>query len=119
MAEEMKGGGGGGGDGGGDQNQMAMLAHLSGIVLGFIGPLIFYLIEKDKPFALEQAKEALNFQITITIVWIAAGILSVVGIGLIIMPFVWIVDLIFCIVAGMAANKGEHYRYPFAIRLVK
>jgi len=111
MTEESK-------PGGSDQNQMAMIAHLLGIVIGFVGPLIIYLTAKDKPFAYEQSKEALNFQITVVIAWVAAAILSVIGIGLLLYPVVWIANVIFCIIAGMAANKGEKYKYPFAIRLI-
>ena len=103
---------------GNDQNQMAMIAHLLGIVISFVGPLIIYLTVKDKPFAYEQAKEALNFQITVVIAWIVAIVLSLIGIGLLLFPLVWVVNIIFCIIAGMAANKGEKYRYPFAIRLI-
>lgn len=111
MAEETK-------SGGSDQNQMAMIAHLLGIVIGFVGPLIIYLTAKDKPFAYEQSKEALNFQITVAIAWVAAAVLSVIGIGLLLYPLIWVVNVIFCIMAGMAANKGETYKYPFAIRLI-
>jgi hypothetical protein len=111
MPEETK-------SGGSDQNQMAMIAHLLGIVIGFVGPLIIYLTAKDKPFAYEQSKEALNFQITVVIAWIASAVLSVIGIGLLLYPLVWVANVVFCIIAGMAANKGEKYRYPFAIRLI-
>ena len=111
MPEETK-------TGGNDQNQMAMIAHLLGIVIGFVGPLIIYLTVKDKPFAYEQSKEALNFQITVAIAWVAAAVLSVIGIGLLLYPLVWVANVVFCIIAGMAANKGEKYRYPFAIRLI-
>lgn len=112
MPEETK-------SGGSDQNQLAMIAHLLGIVIGFIGPLIIYLTAKDKPFAYEQSKEALNFQITVLIAWVACAVLSVIGIGLVLYPVVWVVDIVFCIIAGMAANKGEAYKYPVSIRLVK
>ncbi len=111
MPEETK-------TGGNDQNQMAMIAHLLGIVIGFVGPLIIYLTAKDKPFVYEQSKEALNFQITILIAYIAAFMLSLIGIGIFLTPLVWVANVVFCIIAGMAANKGEKYRYPFAIRLI-
>jgi uncharacterized Tic20 family protein len=78
--------------------------------------------DKDKPdkgWLNDQAKEALNFQITLAIGWVAATILSVVGIGLLLMPVIWIINLIFSILAGMKANEGVAYRYPFALRLIK
>ncbi len=103
----------------GDQNQLAMIAHLLGIIIGFVGPLIIWLTAKDKPFAYEQSREALNFQITVAIAWVAAGVLSFIGIGIVLYPIIGIVNLIFCIIAGMAAQKGESYKYPFALRLIK
>jgi hypothetical protein len=102
-----------------DENNLAMIAHILGIVIGFIGPLIIYLTAKDKPFAYSQAKEALNFQITVVIAWVACAVLSFIGIGFILYPAVWVVNLIFCIMAAMAASKGEAYKYPIAIRLIQ
>jgi len=110
MPEEKKGSN--------EENNMAMLAHILGIVISVIGPLVIYLTVKDKPFATSQAKEALNFQITVLIAWVACAILSFIGIGFILYPAVWILNLVFCITAAMAAGKGEAYKYPFAIRLV-
>lgn len=100
---------------------MAMLTHLSGIILGFIVPLIVWLVNKGKAgkeFLEDQSKEALNFQITILIAYVVANILGrVPGLGFLFWA-IWIVNIVFCIMAGMAANKGERYRYPFALRLI-
>lgn len=101
---------------------MAMLAHLLGIITGFVGPLIIWLLGKDDPrkaFSTDQAKEALNFQITICIGYAISGVLALIFIGVITASVIGIVDLVFCILAALAANKGETYRYPFALRLVK
>ena len=105
--------------GGGQDNNMAVIAHVLGIFISFVGPLIIYMTANEKPYVKEQAKEALNFQITVVFAWIAASILSFVGIGIVLYPIVWIVNLILCIMAAMAASKGEDYKYPFAIRLIK
>ena len=102
-----------------DENSLAMIAHILGIVIGFIGPLIIFLTAKDKPFAYKQSKEALNFQITVVIAWLAAFILSFIGIGLVLYPAIWIVNLVFCIMAAMATSKGEDYVYPISIRLIQ
>jgi hypothetical protein len=91
-----------------DERTQAMLAHLSIIILWFIGPLIFWMIGKEKSaFIDDQGKEALNFAITGTI----AGILTC-GLG-------WLAMYVFAIIGGLAANKGETYRYPFSWRVVK
>ncbi|QGM02078.1 DUF4870 domain-containing protein [Stenotrophomonas maltophilia] len=105
-----------------DQRTMALAAHLLGIFTGFIGALIIWLINKDdagKAFVTDQAKEALNFQITITIAMLICIVLMIVIIGGILAPIVGILNLVFCIIAAVKANNGEAYRYPFALRLIK
>nr|WP_206150237.1 DUF4870 domain-containing protein [Stenotrophomonas pavanii] len=105
-----------------DQRTMALAAHLLGIFTWFIGALIIWLINKDdasKAFVTDQAKEALNFQITVTIAMVISIILMVVIIGGILAPIVGLVNLVFCIIAAVKANNGEAYRYPFTLRLIK
>lgn len=115
-----------------DERMWAMFGHLSalsafisgvGLVLG---PLIIWLVKRDNaPFAADQAKEALNFNITVALVGLALVILSVItiGIGLIltvplgfILFFAW---LIFTVIAAINANNGVSYRYPLTLRLVQ
>jgi uncharacterized Tic20 family protein len=101
---------------------MALAAHLLGIFTWFIGALIIWLINKDdasKAFVTDQAKEALNFQITVTIAMVISIILMIVIIGGILAPIVGVINLVFCIIAAVKANNGEAYRYPFTLRLIK
>ena len=103
-----------------DRN-LAMLTHLSGIVLSVIVPLIVWLINKDrsdKTYLTGEAKEALNFQITILLAWLVCWVLEVVLIGFVLMAVLWFANLIFCIVAAVKVSNDGHYRYPFALRLV-
>jgi uncharacterized Tic20 family protein len=105
-----------------EDRTLAMLTHLSGIILGFIVPLVIWLVNKDKPdkgWLNDQAKEALNFQITIAIAYVICMVLAVIIIGGLLAPVVWIINVIFCIIAGLKANEGAAYRYPFALRLIK
>ena len=103
-----------------DSKNMGMLCHLLGLFTNFVGPLILWLIKKDDDkFVDDQGKEALNFQITVAIAGIVSGILSFVCIGILLGIAVSICDLIFCILACVAASKGQAYRYPVCIRLVK
>jgi uncharacterized protein len=103
-----------------DDCNLAMLAHLLGIFTGFIGALILWIIKKEESsFIGENAKEALNFQITLAIGYIIAMMLTVILIGALLFPILLVVNLVFCIIAAIAASKGELYKYPFAIRLVK
>ncbi|MFN3167023.1 MAG: DUF4870 domain-containing protein [Phycisphaeraceae bacterium] len=105
-----------------DDTNMAMLAHLLGILTGFVGPLIIWLVKKDSsPFVEDQAKEALNFQIAILIVYVGLAVVSCVtlGFGALLYIPAMIVAIVFMIMACMAASKGERYRYPVNIRLIK
>jgi len=103
-----------------DRRMWAMLANLGGIILSFIAPLIVYLIYKDQDeYVKDQSTEALNFQITVIIAYVAASVLSTVGIGFLLFPIIWVGNVVFCIIAGLADNRGERYRYPFTLRLVK
>lgn len=98
---------------------MATLAHALGIFTGFVGAMIIYLVEKDEGYVKDQAKEALNFQITIAICYVISWVLIFVLIGGLLVWIVYLANLILCIVAAIAASKGQDYRYPFALRLIK
>jgi uncharacterized protein len=95
----------------------AMLAHLSPLVgVGFIGPLVIWLIYKDKsPFVADQAKEALNFALAMLIVVL---ICIATCVGIIVAPVLGIGALVYQIIAAMEANKGVWYRYPYTIRMI-
>ena len=99
---------------------MAMLAHILGIPLGPLGPLIIWLIKKDQsPFVNDQGKEALNFQLMLLIGYIIGSVTMFVCVGFIIVPAVAIVSIVFSIMAAIKANAGIAYRYPFNLRLIK
>jgi uncharacterized protein len=103
-----------------DDKNMAMLCHLLAIFTSFIGPLVIWLIKKDEsPFVNEQGKEALNFQITVIIAMCVSGLLTFVCIGALLIPVVGVVDLVFCIMATVKTSRGEAYRYPVSLRLLK
>lgn len=102
-----------------EDRQWASFAHLGGIV-GFLPSLIIWLVFKDRgAFTNTEAKEALNFQITIAIVYIIGSILTVIVIGPLISLAAAIVSVIFSIIAFLKAKDGVAYRYPFALRLIK
>jgi uncharacterized Tic20 family protein len=108
-----------------DERTWGMLAHLSALLaafvaLAFLGPLLVMLIQGPKSdFVRRQSVEALNFQITTYIAGIISAILVIVLIGFILLPIVGIAWLVLTIMAGLAANRGEDYRYPINLRLVK
>ena len=110
-----------------EERQWAMFAHLSallGLVTAgwacFLGPLVIWLVKKDTmPFVADQAKEALNFNITIMIAGAICWILVFVLIGFVLLWALAIVWIVFTIMAAIKANEGVTYRYPFALRLIK
>lgn len=108
-----------------DEKLWAMLCHLSalvGFVIPFgniIAPLIIWVIKKDEyPLVADQGKEAVNFQISMTIYFIAAVILIFVAIGIALLPIIALFGLIMIVIASIKANEGEKYRYPLTIRLI-
>jgi len=106
-----------------DEKMHAMIVHLLGIFFGFVPALIFWLMYKDNPdraFITDQAKEALNFQLNVTVVYFIGLITIIIIVGIFITFAVMIANLVFCILAGVAANQGQAYRYPsFIIRMIK
>lgn len=120
-----------------EERQWAMFGHLSALLGGlltsgvggwgsFLGPLVIWLMKKDElPFAADQAKEALNFNITVSAIFLILLIFTVgsFGIGIVLtaplMLVVGLTALVLVVIAAIKANDGVAYRYPFAIRLVK
>ena len=103
-----------------DERTWAMLAQLSGILLGFIGPLLVMLIFGPRSaFVKKESTEALNFQILVVIGYIVSFILTFIFIGILLFFAVAIVNVVFCILAGLKNKDGIEYRYPINLRLIK
>lgn len=103
-----------------DEKLWATLTHVGGIFFGFLPSLIVYLVLKDRgPFIAAHSKSALNFQLTMLIASVVAGILTIIIIGFILLPVIGIVVIVFSIIAAMKANAGEYYTYPLSIKFIK
>lgn len=108
--------------------QLAMWAHIGGVV-GFLPSLIIWLIGKDRgPRVATEGKEALNWQITFTIayvaLWIVTSILSAIvfflALFLWLLPLaLWVLNVVWSIQGGMKVNAGGSFRYPWNLRLIK
>ena len=104
-----------------------MLCHLTalagfiGVPFGnIIGPLIVWLVKRQEiPFADEQGKESLNFQISLTLYSIVAALLIMVVVGIFLLIGLMIFGLVMVIIASVKSNNGESYRYPLTIRFIK
>ncbi len=105
--------------GGPDDNTLALLAHVLGMLTGFVGPLVIYLIKRDdSAYVRHHAAEALNFQITLAIAGAVSFVLMLVLIGFVLILAVAITGFVLEIMAAVAASRGEWYRYPVCIRFV-
>lgn len=110
-----------------DARTLGMACHLSALIgllgipfLNIIGPLAVWLWRRDKyAFVDDQGRESLNFQISMTLYSIVAGILTLIFIGWVLLGILWIANLALVIIAASKANKGEAYRYPFNLRLIR
>lgn len=125
-----------------DERQWALFAHLGGLLaagasgssIGFLVPLVIWQMKKDQSaFVDDQAKEALNFQLSILLAGVALGAIGLLiavltmGVGLIVVVPLGIVAaialglyaVVMPIVAAIQANAGEAYRYPLTLRLIK
>lgn len=110
-----------------DARMWAMFSHLAGLagyvmpVIGnIVAPLIIWQLKKeDFAFVDEQGKEAVNFQISMVIYGAIASALILVVIGILLLPAVIILHIIFLLIAAVKANDGFHYRYPITIRFIK
>jgi uncharacterized Tic20 family protein len=103
-----------------DEKLWATLIHVGGILLSFVAPLVGYLVLKDRgPFVREHSRVALNFQLTMVIAYVIGGATSFLGIGVLITLAAAIVVIVFGIIAALAANRGEYYKYPLTIEFVK
>ncbi|HEX9511320.1 MAG TPA: DUF4870 domain-containing protein [Puia sp.] len=103
-----------------DERILAILSHVLAIVpgIGILGPLVIYLVKKDESgFVAANAKESLNFQITIIIGYIISFILLVIGVFL--FWILGIINVVLVIVATIKASENKIYRYPFNMRLIR
>jgi uncharacterized protein len=121
-----------------EERNWAMAAHLCGLLwaLGggglifipfgglvlftILGPLIIWRTKgQAMPFVAEQAKESLNFQITVFLLGVLFACLALILIGFVLLWILGLANLILVIIAAIQVSDGKPYRYPFCLRLVK
>jgi uncharacterized Tic20 family protein len=102
-----------------DDRTMAMLIHL-GLIFAAIVSLIIWLIKREKsPFIEHHGKQALSFFIAFLIAVVIDIPLCFVCVGFFLLPVLIVLHLVFPILAGLAANRGEWYRYPLVGGMIK
>ena len=109
-----------------EERNWGLIAHLSsfaGFVIPFgnvLGPLVVMLTKREtSAFVEDQARESLNFQITILLATIVAAVSLIALVGFLLLPAVMLWWLVGTIMASVKASNGEWYRYPYTLRLVK
>jgi hypothetical protein len=123
---------------GSEERNWAMASHLCGlswlaggtgllflpfgalVLLSVIGPLIIWRSKaQTMPFAAEQAKESLNFQITVLLLGLLFLGLTLVLIGFLFLWVLGLINVVLVIIAAMQVSGGKPYRYPFCLRLIQ
>ncbi len=102
-----------------ESKNMALLIWIGTIFFGFIPGLVFYLVKKDDPYVVSQAKESLNWSITALIGYAAGLILSLILIGVLVLFSLAICHLVFCVMGAVACSDGKDFQVPYTLRLVK
>lgn len=102
-----------------DARMWSLFAHLGGVFLSFLVPLVIYLVYKDRdPFVRRHAAQALNFQIILAIIYFVSSLLIIVLVGLVMLPAAFIASVVFSIMAAIAANDGREYTYPLTPKMI-
>ena len=121
-----------------EERNWAMAAHLCGllwlvggtgliflpfgglVLFTMLGPLIIWLTKGESmPFVAEQAKESLNFQITVFLLGLLFLAMALVLIGFLFLWILGLINLVLVIIAAVQVSDGKPYRYQFCLRLVK
>lgn len=118
-----------------DQQTWRVLAHASALIQfvgipSFVGPLVVWLIRREDPVVEPHARVALNFQLSLIIYFVVGVVvaiiaaLTIVGILLSVLIFIFlgvlvVAEVVFAILASLAASRGEMYLYPMSIELIK
>lgn len=96
----------------------AMIVHWSGYFTFFLAPLIVYLAEgRSNSYLKDQAAQAANFQVTVLLATVVAGVASFLIIPILLIPVIWVAWLVLVLTGGIAAAAGTSFRYPLTLRI--
>ena len=110
-----------------EERNWALAAHLSPLLMGLLGvgvlswavPLWIYFTRREtSAYVADQARESLNFRITLAVAYALSMALIPIGIGILLYVLVWLADVIFTTMASLKANDGVRFRYPLVLRLI-
>lgn len=109
-----------------DERQMGMFLHLGGLLntfafpFGALATILIWQLKKDQMPALDaHGKMATNWLISFTIYMFVSIVLVFLVVGILLVPIIWIIGVVFPIIAGIKANNGEFWQYPLTIKFLK
>jgi uncharacterized Tic20 family protein len=119
----------------GDQQTWRVLAHASAFIQlvgipSLVGPLVVWLVKRDDPVVEPHARAALNFQLSILIYFVVGGLVAVIALVTIVgillsvlivllLVLLFFLELVFALLGTLAASRGELYKYPVSLELIK
>lgn len=107
-----------------DVRQWAMFLHLSvlaGVVIvplaGWIAPIVIWQVKKDElPEIDEHGRIVVNWLISAAIYFVVCLLLIFVIVGIPLMAIWGVITILFPVIGGIKASKGEIWPYPMSIR---
>jgi len=104
----------------GNEKLWSVLCHLSGFFgFPFLFPLVVYLVSRGETDAIaDQAKEALNFHLSMLLYFLCTIPLFFIGVGFVLAWGLGLIFVVCSIVAAVRTTNGVLYRYPLTIRFV-
>lgn len=103
-----------------DEKLWSALIQLSGLVLNFFGPLVGYLLLRQRgPFVREHSVSALNWQLSLVIYYFVGYVLTLVLVGWLVLAAAAVLNIVFSILATMHAHRGQLYVYPLSIKFIR
>jgi len=119
----------------GDQQTWRVVAHASAFIQlvgipSLVGPLVVWLVKRDDPVVEPHARAALNFQLSILIYFVVGGLVAVIAlvtiVGIVLsvlivllLVLLFFLELLFALLGTLAASRGELYKYPVSLELIK
>lgn len=101
-----------------ENNTLPILTHVLGLLTGWLGPLIILLATSEEP-AKNHARMALNWQLSFVIYALVSTLLALIFVGFFLLIAISILDVVFCIMAAVKAERGELWKYPITIPFLK
>jgi uncharacterized protein len=105
-----------------NEKNWRIISHISALSMfvipfgNILGPLMVWLLKREEfPSVEQEAKESLNFQITMAIILLIGFLMPF---RLFLIPIWGIVNIVYIVMASISVSNNVNYRYPFNLRLV-